>query len=473
MIDLFSGCGGMSLGFKRAGFEILGGIENDAKAAETYARNLLKEYGRETVQRHAKPRDIRYYLPDDFSREFLESEPVTGKVDLIIAGPPCQAFARIGRAKLRAIMDHEEAFLNDHRADLYTNFLLYVEAFKPRAVVMENVPEILNFGGKNVGDEISASLRNLGYDPGYSLLNAAHFGVPQSRVRFFLIGFRADLGLNPLLPEPTHHAETRNDMYYYPENGGSGNALQYASSFIDKAERAKFQYYVGLINPNRDLPGATTVNEAIGDLPPVYTSEIDGKEARSAFSTVRKYRPGRPSSYASEMRNWPTHKAKNGVTDNAIRYLPRDHEIFSRMSPGDQYPEAHQIAEAILVEKLEAYQSEHDYLPRPGSQEYARIKKLTVPPYAKDKFPNKWQKLDPDKPSHTLTAHLAKDSYSHIHFDSQQARVISVREAARLQSFPDGFEFPPTLTHSLRQIGNAVPPLLAYRLAEVIARQLR
>ena len=94
-----------------------------------------------------------------------------------------------------------------------------------------------------------------------------------------------------------------------------------------------------------------------------------------------------------------------------------------------------------------------------------RLKQETVPPYDAAKFPNKWRKMEPDKPARTLMAHLGKDGYSHIHYDSNQARTISVREAARLQSFPDGFEFCGTMNPAFRQIGNAVPPLLALAAA--------
>jgi DNA (cytosine-5)-methyltransferase 1 len=93
------------------------------------------------------------------------------------------------------------------------------------------------------------------------------------------------------------------------------------------------------------------------------------------------------------------------------------------------------------------------------------LRSRIVPPYDPTKFPNKWRKLEPDSPSVTLTAHLSKDTYSHIHYDGAQARKISVREAARLQSFPDGFLFSGTMNSAFQQIGNAVPPLLALALA--------
>ena len=109
--------------------------------------------------------------------------------------------------------------------------------------------------------------------------------------------------------------------------------------------------------------------------------------------------------------------------------------------------------------------------------EYKRLRDSIVPPYDAGKFPNKWRKMWRDQPARTLMAHLGKDSYSHIHYDSDQARTISVREAARLQSFPDGFTFCGTMNPAFRQIGNAVPPLMAKALAaqmmKAIAQTLR
>ncbi len=94
-------------------------------------------------------------------------------------------------------------------------------------------------------------------------------------------------------------------------------------------------------------------------------------------------------------------------------------------------------------------------------------------PLRSRKFPNKWWKLDPKRPSRTLTAHIGKDTYSHIHYDSRQARTISVREAARLQSFPDGFQFAGAMNAAFRQIGNAVPPLLSFAVAKQVRKQLK
>jgi len=150
-----------------------------------------------------------------------------------------------------------------------------------------------------------------------------------------------------------------------------------------------------------------------------------------------------------------------------IRYSPRDFDLFARLDAGDQYPQAHAHAVAMFEEKLAVRRAAGESIAE-GSATYKALWDLVVPPYDATKFPNKWRKMWPDQPARTLMAHLGKDTYSHIHYDSAQARTISVREAARLQSFPDGFRFSGTMNPAFKQIGNAVPPLLA----RAVARQM-
>jgi DNA (cytosine-5)-methyltransferase 1 len=171
------------------------------------------------------------------------------------------------------------------------------------------------------------------------------------------------------------------------------------------------------------------------------------------------------------MRSWPGFEAREMLTDHVIRYLPRDYELFARMNPGDQYPEAYREANDMLAERIAAMRRKGAVI-REGSAEYEHLRDSIVPPYDAGKFPNKWRKMWRDKPARTVMAHLGKDSYSHIHYDSDQARTISVREAARLQSFPDGFQFCGTMNPAFRQIGNAVPPLMALALAREIKAAL-
>jgi DNA (cytosine-5)-methyltransferase 1 len=178
------------------------------------------------------------------------------------------------------------------------------------------------------------------------------------------------------------------------------------------------------------------------------------------------------SEYSRMMRTWKGFESTDGIVDHVIRYLPRDYDIFERMKPRDQYPEAHKVAVAMFHERLTAIRASGKHI-ADGSTEFNKLYSSLVPPYAPDKFPNKWRKMEADCPARTLMAHLGKDSYSHIHYDSKQKRTISVREAARLQSFPDSFKFHGTMNPAFRQIGNAVPPLMARSLAKTMMTTLR
>jgi DNA (cytosine-5)-methyltransferase 1 len=461
VIDLFSGCGGFSLGFKKAGYKILGGIEYDKNACLTYANNLFAEVAPNIRSLHSMPRDITKYPPKKFANEVLGISNPINYVDVIVGGPPCQAFSRIGRAKLREIYRQENAHLLDSRAGLYERFLDFVEYYKPKAVLLENVPEIIDYGNINIAEEICISLKSLGYRPSYTLINSAHYGVPQTRVRFFLIALREDLQTDPIFPSPTHKSITTNNMYSYPERQILKNKQDNVSQFI---------YYSGKIIPNPELPKARTTADAISDLPPIYTDKETSREARD-YNRVRAYIRKDPTNYQKIMRNWKGFEGNDDIYGHVIRYLKRDHAIFREMKEGDQYPEAHLIAKELFFKKIEELEKKGVKI-KPSSKRYIALLDATIPPYSIDKFPNKWQKLHRDKPSHTITAHLGKDTYSHIHYDSSQARVISVREAARLQSFPDGFKFPNAMSHAFRQIGNSVPPLLAFELAKSIKKQI-
>jgi DNA (cytosine-5)-methyltransferase 1 len=172
------------------------------------------------------------------------------------------------------------------------------------------------------------------------------------------------------------------------------------------------------------------------------------------------------------MKKWVGFEAPaEGLLDHVIRYLPRDYALFARLQPGDQYPEAHARAVKMFEQQLEKLRSTGESI-REGTKKYEELRKSIVPPYDPGKFPNKWRKMWRDQPARTLMAHLGKDGYSHIHYDNRQARTISVREAARLQSFPDGFTFCGTMNPAYKQIGNAVPPLLGRAIAENVLQAI-
>ncbi len=465
VLDLFSGCGGLTLGFHRAGCESLGGVELDPDAARSHALNFHGRADGTPDERHAVARDITKLDPLELLRSLGHEHPERA-VDLLVGGPPCPAFTRVGRAKLREVAQHPDAYRLDPRAQLYVPYLRFVEALRPIGVVMENVPDFLNWGGHNLGEEICETLEGLGYECAYTLLNAANYGVPQMRERFFLVALHRSLGGAFRFPR------TLCAVDFPPGYQGSRNvALKHVSGF-DLFERFRFVSTPGAV---ANAHPAVTVEEAIGDLPAI-TGHLDGTIKRGArrFTTAIAYPPdARPSDYARELRDWPGFEG-GALYDHVIRALsPRDYALFRAMKPGDDYPKAHALAERLFERVLKKAERE-GHAPKPGSSAWEKLHAEHVPPYDPGKFPNKWRKMAADEPARTLMAHLGKDTYSHIHYDSAQARVISVREAARLQSFPDGFRFSGTMNPAFRQIGNAVPPLLVYHaLALPIVMRLR
>jgi DNA (cytosine-5)-methyltransferase 1 len=461
VLDLFAGCGGISLGFEAAGFDLRGAVEFDTEAARSHGLNF---HG--GAEPHSQPIDITQTSPAELCAR-LGAGRVAEAFDVVVGGPPCQAFARVGRSKLREIEAHPEAFIHDPRAQLYKKYLEYVDAFQPLAVLMENVPDILNHGGQNIAEETCEVLEGRGYTCGYTLLNAAFYGVPQMRERMFLIGYRRELRQQVSFPDATHW------LILPPGYEGSRSvALKTLRGLFNEAHS-----YIEPPAANPNLPPAVTAEEALSDLPAINARELlaEGKIARGArrFDTPVRYNPKKPSAYAKLMRTWPGHEApEDGLKDHVIRYLPRDYELFARMTTGDQYPEAYTHAVEMFRERLAATRAKGEKLTE-RSAKYKALWDSIVPPYDASKFPNKWRKMWRDQPARTLMAHLGKDGYSHIHYDSKQARTISVREAARLQSFPDGFRFSGTMNPAFKQIGNAVPPLLAKAIATQMMKALR
>ena len=463
VLDLFSGCGGLSLGFCAAGFETMAAIESNQTVVSSYGVNFHAD-----DPLHAVERDITSTSPGQFVKE-LKLGRVAETFDVVLGGPPCQAFARVGRSKLREIEAHPEAFRHDPRATLYTRYLRYVKSCRPVAILMENVPDVMNFGGHNVPEEICKVLEKLGYVCAYTLLNAAFYGVPQTRERMFLVAYHREIAATVSFPEPTHWIDLPR---------GYEGSRQVALKLLSNGGMCKEAHnYVEPPAATNAMHPAVTAEEAIGDLPEIDARALmrKGVLRRGArrFDTLMPYDENRPvSDYARSMKAWAGFEAGDGVYDHVIRYLPRDYPLFARMNEGDQYPEAHKLALKMFDEKLLELANKGACI-EPGSAEYEGLKSSIVPPYDAGKFPNKWRKIARDQPVRTVMAHLSKDGYSHIHYDNGQARTISVREAARLQSFPDGFVFAGAMNQAFQQIGNAVPPLMAKAIAAEIMKTIR
>ena len=198
--------GGLSLGFLSAGYEICAAVESDPLAARSHAVNFHRRQPDAIVERHARARNIVDLDPEDLTSD-LKLRHLKSAIDVIVGGPPCQAYARVGRAKLREVFDHPTAFLNDPRGNLYLRFLAYIEAFEPIAILMENVPDVMNIGGHNVSEETCEVLDKMGYTCAYTLLNSAFYGVPQTRERMFLLAYVKNLEVEVSFPNPTHWTE--------------------------------------------------------------------------------------------------------------------------------------------------------------------------------------------------------------------------------------------------------------------------
>lgn len=457
-LEICSGCGGLSLGLAAAGFELAAHIEIDPEAAESYALNFGG--GRAADDPWSVARDMVSCSAAELVRELGLKTDVAASFDVLAAGLPCQAFARIGRSKLRAVAGGEDdAFQRDPRAALYRRFLEYVSDVQPLVIIIENVPDILNFGGHNVPEEICETLEEAGYRTAYTILNAAYYGVPQVRERLFVIAVADALGIAPMFPEPTHFMEL-------PK--GYEGSRRVALKYVDKDSK-RFQ---AIHIPSRKLQKAVGVRQALSDLPKITEHRTDPKAIRRRRLTdVLPYRTprGGQTAYATLMRTWKGFAVAHGTDGHLVRLTPRDFPIFQKMKHGSDYPQARRIAEELFKAALKKKGMSRT---SPNSEAYLKLQQTIVPPYDPEKFPNKWWKLDPLKPSRTLTAHMGRDTYSHIHYDSYQRRTVSVREAARLQSFPDGFRFAGEMNAAFRQIGNAVPPLLGLAVASTIKAQL-
>ncbi|PMR78517.1 DNA cytosine methyltransferase [Halomonas urumqiensis] len=467
VLDLFAGCGGISLGFQAAGFRNVGAVELDPAAARSHALNFHRDAPEELREIHAQSRDVVSTEPEDLLKEFRLGGDPESHVDVVVGGPPCQSFARVGRAKLREVAEHPEAYLNDPRGNLYLRYLHYVRKLKPVAILMENVPDVLNYGGHNIAEEVCEALRDLGYDARYTMLNAVFYGVPEMRERMFLVAYRTELNATRWFPAPTHWINLPRGYH-----GSRQVAMKTVKTDLLDGET---RFFVDPPEPEKEgLKPAVTAVQALSDLPFINEdSEQKLRKGPRRFERLVHYPDGaRLNDFQKKMRSWPEFEASEGIYDHVIRYLPRDYKIFARMQPGDQYPEAYQLASEMFEERLSQIEMNEGFRPLVGTDRYEAEKKAYIPPYDPSKFPNKWRKMEADQPARTLMAHLGKDSYSHIHYDSRQSRTISVREAARLQSFPDGFVFQGPMNPAFRQIGNAVPPLMAKALADKIKQQL-
>lgn len=410
-IDLFAGAGGLSEGFARLGFEPIAHVEMMREACDTlltrsfYYHLLEQEGGLEYYQSYLKGtinHDQFFAAMPDFvknsvicetmSRETLPSiferiderkrEMHLRKVDVIIGGPPCQAYSLVGRARTD--------MSNDPRNWLYKLYVEFLKKYKPRLFVFENVQGICTAGGGSYLQDIKRLVNEAGYDMDIRLLEAPDFGVLQRRKREIIIGIRRD-NRAPI------------GVFPYPK-------------------------------PNPGLRKVFTVNELLSDLPSLLPGEKDNHYV-GPITPYLKYSGIRTD---EDILTWHETRPIREFDRDIYRFVIRFNKDQQR---NPRYTE--------IPERLRTHKNQKAFLDR-------------------------FKIVNGDSSStQTMVAHISKDGHYYIHPDITQARSLSVREAARIQSFPDNYFFEGARTSAFTQIGNAVPPLLASKIATEIRKYLR
>jgi len=338
VIDLFCGCGGLSSGFENAGYDIVLGIDKWQDAINTFKKAHGSTLGVVADLNEISPQNIsdKYNIPD---------------VDVIIGGPPCQGFSIAGKR-----------IIDDERNRLYKSFVDFVKYYKPKAFLMENVPNIISMGKGMIKDAIVQDFKKLGYSVVYKVLLSSHYGVPQNRRRAFFIGTLEG----------------------------------------------------GYVFPNKTVDKVITSEEAISDL--TEHSLTDGTPY-----------PSMPlSKYQAFLRKDSKTVYNHKITNHTAKTV----KIINLVPDGGNYKD----------------------LP----EEFRSTRKVNIA----------WTRLNSKKPSFTI------DTGHRHHFHYKYNRVPTVRESARIQSFFDSFIFLGSKTSQYKQVGNAVPPVLARVLAESLKNYL-
>ncbi len=380
-IDLFCGAGGITEGFRQAGYRCLYANDSMPEAIQTFAHNHPKT--------SSEARDIEGVDPAEVRRCLLLRK---GALDVLVGGPPCQGFS----------INAPERFLSDPRNKLFKDYVRFLAEFEPKTLLFENVPGLLSLGNGQVFRQILRELAGLGYQVSAKILFAAHYGVPQERWRLILLGSRT-CEIAP--PEPTHYASGR-------ANFRGGRTLIFRLPEADK---------------QRLLP-VVTVAEAIGDLPRIKIGE-GGEEIQYTLEPL--------SDYARAMRN------PNGVLFNhfGARLSKQNLERMRYVKPGGSWRD---IPHGLLPKGMQrARKSDH-------TKRYGRLRKDGLAGTVMTKCDPHWGAV----------------------FLPDQDRSLTVREAARLQSFPDTYKFLGPRVSQYQLVGNAVPVLMARAIAVAIRSHL-
>ena len=418
MIDLFAGCGGLEDGFLQSGrFEDVAAVEWLQPQVKTLINRLKTKGGITDAEDRVMCFDVQRedelfagwsddsvsptaeLLPNGKKSRYKTGPYGNGKgldffvnkaggIDIIIGGPPCQAYSVAGRVR------DEKGMKDDYRNYLFEHYLSVVNRYKPKVFVFENVPGILSAmpDGTPITSLIRQGFAHIGYEivddiKKYAKINASDYGVPQHRERVIILGVRKDIFSDP---------------------------------------QSVLHHFYSVVLPKHKVSKKRTVEDAIGDLPAIYP-------IINEHSSPKRIGYTKPECFTT----W----------HNARHHSLRDVEIYG-----------------MLAEDISS-----------GRNEYADSASLSEL-YEKrvgGKSPiHRYHVLRKDEPSTTIISHLDRDGNRFIHYDSKQSRDITPREAARIQSFDDDFDFIGTQSDTYIMIGNAVPPLLAKCVALAVAEIL-
>jgi len=405
-IDLFAGAGGLSEGFIRAGFKPMAHVESDKAACFTLntrlAYHFLKENNKieryidylkgnisrsdlySIIPEHLLSTVINKSIGSDNKIIFSEIDRLAGnkKIDLIIGGPPCQAYSLVGRAR------DENSMQDDKRNYLYIQYNLFLKKYNPKIFIFENVPGLLSANNGHYFSNMKNLFRESGYNTVPFLLEANNFGVLQNRKRILIIGYKKELNIS--LPD--------------------------------------FENFKTEISPSK-------VISIFSDLPKLQAGE-----------GIDKY-----TTYTGKVNSW----LKASYIRNSINIITQHVARPNTLQDKEIYH--------IVVEKWNTKGERLNYNDLPESLKTHKNR---------HSFFDRFKVVASDLPySHTVVAHISKDGHYYIHPDIEQNRSITVREVARLQTFPDDFYFEGAKegrnrTDAFKQIGNAVPPLMAQAIAK-------
>lgn len=402
-IDLFSGAGGLSEGFIDSGFNPIAHVEIDGHACKTIETRLvyhqLKKNGNiqfyydyilGKIDRNSfiEKYDSKNQTQTVINTDIVNSAEIFSKiddllknkeVDLIIGGPPCQAYSLVGRSR------DKDNMANDPRNFLYKEYAKFLKRYKPKAFVFENVMGLITAGKGSYFKNMQSYFKRIGYELNYTIQNSENFGVLQTRKRIILIGWKKGLD------------------FKYP-----------------KFEVNQHNY---------------TIKDILSDLKKLKPGEQNNitKYVGESNCYLNKFQMRNGVDFVSQHVTRGNNKRDLAIYKIAIKkWLDKNERL--------KYPD--------LPKHLKTHKNEQSFLDR-------------------------FKVVDLDGLSHTMVAHISKDGHHYIYPDLKQIRSLSVREAARIQSFPDDYYFEGGRTAAFKQIGNAVPPLMAKEIASKIKQQLQ